>query len=264
VANVKKKYRTIFLSDIHLGSRGCQAKKLIKFLENTEADTIYLVGDIIDGWRMRRGIYWPQKHSEVIRLILKKASKGTVVHYIAGNHDEFLRKWMSFDLKFGNVYISNRQEYVSYHKSKLLVIHGDMFDVMMRSNLKWLMHIGDWSYNMLIWANTKLNWVREKLGLKYWSLSKYLKDRTKKAIQFIDNYEQNMIDYAHSKGYHGVICGHIHKAEMKGLSPTDWKDEDIPGRKPLFYMNCGDWVESCTALVEHTDGGFEVIYYEDD
>lgn len=247
--DAKKKYRTLFLSDIHLGSRGCQAKKLIKFLRSVEADTIYLVGDIIDGWRMKRGIFWPKSHTEVLRIILKKASTGTVVHYIAGNHDEFLRKWMSFDPRFGNIQISNQQRYISLKGDHYLVVHGDMFDVVMRKNLKWLAHVGDFSYNFLLLLNRKINWIREALGFPYWSLSQYLKGKTKKALSYIGDFEERMVDYARDKRYNGVICGHIHQSSNVML----------PGN--MHYLNTGDWVESCTAIVETEKGEFEVIHY---
>lgn len=259
MGSAKKKYRAIFLSDIHMGTKGCQAESLIEFLKSVECEKLYLVGDIIDGWRMKRGIYWPSTHNEIIRLILKKAKEGTHVYYIAGNHDEFLRPWMrygrfmsdSFKVsrpKFGNISISNKQIFDGIDGKRYLVIHGDLFDNLMRKNLKWIMHLGDFSYNALIWLNTRLNVMREWFGLPYWSLSKFLKDRTKRALKFIHDYEENMVDYAKAKGYNGVICGHIHKPDMK---------TDSDG---FVYINTGDWVENCTAVVE-SENGIDLIHY---
>lgn len=245
MAEIKKHY-AIFISDVHLGTRGCQAKKLIKFLKENTAPNIYLVGDIVDGWRMRRGIYWPQSHSEVIRLILQKEKEGSVIHYIAGNHDEFLRKWMYWGLNFGRMQITNRADYICAKGKRYLVVHGDMFDGVMRSEFKWIAHIGDFAYNVLISLNTKLNWIRLKMGLKYWSLSKFLKQKTKKALNYIDNFEIKIAQYAEKKNYHGVICGHIHQAENRKIDG-------------VHYINTGDWVESCTAVVQSDDGKWEII-----
>lgn len=239
-------YKSIFISDVHLGTRGCQAEKLVKFLDKHHCDNLYLIGDIIDGWRLSKRIYWPQSHSEVIRKVLTKSKNKTKVYYILGNHDEVLRKWLSFDLRFGRIKIINRQDYVSISGKKYLIVHGDMFDSLMRENLKWIMHVGDFAYNLLIWFNTKFNTVRKLLGLEYWSLSKYLKTKTKNALNFIDGFEHKLAHYAKNKGYDGVICGHIHCAANKTI-------EDI------HYMNSGDWVESCTAIVETHEGKFEII-----
>jgi UDP-2,3-diacylglucosamine pyrophosphatase LpxH len=237
---------SIFISDVHLGTRGCQAEKLNQFLKKNHAQKIYLVGDIIDGWRMRRGIYWPQAHSEVIRTLLKKEKEGCSIYYIAGNHDEFLRKWMYWDLNFGRIKIINHADYICALGKRYLVIHGDMFDGVMRAELKWLAHVGDFAYNALIWLNTKFNWFRLKLGMKYWSLSKFLKQKTKKALNYIDNFEDKISSYAKNKNYHGVICGHIHHAQ----------NSMIDG---IHYINTGDWVESCTAVVQSKDGNWSII-----
>lgn len=245
----KKHYKTIFISDVHLGSRGCQAEALIRFLKESEADEIYLIGDIIDGWRMRKGVYWPQSHSDVIREILKKAHNGTEIHYIIGNHDEFLRKWLMWDLRFGRVHLTNQKTHVGVNGKQYLVIHGDMFDVVMRKELKWLMRVGDVAYNFLLWANTKLNWVRYRLGLPYWSLSNYLKQRTKRALNYMSSYEENLVDYVKKNNYDGIFCGHIHNAKIENMNGIE-------------YMNTGDWVESCTAIVEHESGKFELIEYK--
>lgn len=262
------RYRSVFISDVHLGTKGCQAYKLIRFLKSVECENLYLVGDIIDGWRMKRALFWPKSHNEVIRQILKKAKNGTMVYYIAGNHDEFLRDWLlpvpgkgsEVPQFLGNVKISNREEYRTSDGRKFLVVHGDMFDVMMRKNLKWLMHVGDFSYNALIWVNTRFNWIREKFGLPYWSLSNYLKQKTKRAIRFISDYKDNMAEYAMQKRYDGVICGHIHQAEISERYAGMQGNEN----KFIQYVNTGDWVESCTAVVEREDRkGLHLVTYNE-
>ena len=242
----RKKYKSIFISDVHLGTRGCQAEKLCDFLKDSSADRLYLVGDIIDGWRLKKKHYWPQSHSDVIRRILTAAKRGTKVYYVVGNHDEVLRKWLNFDLRFGRIKIVNQHDHVGINGKKYLVTHGDMFDAVMHKNLKWLMHVGDWAYNFLIWFNTKFNIVRNWLGMEYWSLSKYLKGKTKQALNFIDGFEDNLAGYAKKRGYDGVICGHIHTAAQKEINGID-------------YINTGDWVESCTAIVETWEGEFKLI-----
>ena len=245
----KNHYRALFISDVHLGSKGCQAEALLEFLKYNTADTLYLVGDIIDGWRLRKKWFWPQSHTNVIESILSAAKKGTDVYYIAGNHDEFLRGFLRFGFTFGEVKLSNRETHIGADGKHYLVVHGDMFDGLMRADRKWIMHLGDNAYNLLLWINTKLNFVRRKLGLEYWSLSKSLKTRTKRAMNFIHSFEEQVADYCARKDYDGAICGHIHVAEMR----------DING---ITYMNDGDWVESCTALAEHADGRWEILHHK--
>ena len=240
-------YRALFISDIHLGSKGCQAEALYEFLETHTADTLYLVGDIIDGWRLKKKWFFPQSHTNVIEAILSMAKKGTDVYYIAGNHDEFLRGFLRFKMNFGEVKLSNREMHIGVDGRHYLVVHGDMFDGLMRADRKWIMHLGDNAYNLLLWINTKLNFIRRKLGLEYWSLSKSLKTRTKRAMNFIHSFEEQVADYCRRKDYDGAICGHIHVAEMR----------EIDG---IVYMNDGDWVESCTALAEHHDGRWELLH----
>lgn len=242
-----KHYRALFISDVHLGSKGCQADALCEFLDKHTADTLYLVGDIIDGWRLKKKWFWPQSHTNVIEEILSMAKKGTDVYYIAGNHDEFLRGFLRFKMNFGEVKLSNRETHIGVDGRHYLVVHGDMFDGLMRADRKWIMHLGDNAYNLLLWINTKLNSVRRKLGLEYWSLSKSLKTRTKRAMNFIHSFEEQVADYCRRKGFDGAICGHIHVAEMR----------EIDG---IVYMNDGDWVESCTALAEHHDGRWELLH----
>lgn len=242
-----KHYRALFISDVHLGSKGCQAEALYEFLETHTTDTLYLVGDIIDGWRLKKKWFFPQSHTNVIEAILSMAKKGTDVYYIAGNHDEFLRGFLRFKMNFGEVKLSNREMHIGVDGRHYLVVHGDMFDGLMRADRKWIMHLGDNAYNLLLWINTKLNFIRRKLGLEYWSLSKSLKTRTKRAMNFIHSFEEQVADYCRRKDYDGAICGHIHVAEMR----------EIDG---IVYMNDGDWVESCTALAEHHDGRWELLH----
>jgi UDP-2,3-diacylglucosamine pyrophosphatase LpxH len=237
-------YKSIFISDIHLGTRGCQADALCAFLKSNTCDNLFLVGDIVDGWRLRRKWYFPQSHANVIRRILTSAKRGTQVYYILGNHDEALRKFLQFDIVLGNIKLLDRYEYLAVNNKKYLVIHGDFFDVLMVDK-KWLMHLGDNLYNFMIWFNMHFNSVRMLFGFSYWSLSRWLKNNTKQAVNYIQNYEKHVSSYCKSEGYDGVICGHIHHAEIKIIHGIE-------------YMNDGDWVESATALLEHTDGTFEI------
>jgi len=239
-------YKTIFISDIHLGTRGCQAKAVNEFLKNNTCETLFLVGDIIDGWRLKKNWYFPQSHANVIRRFFTLAKNGTRVVYVAGNHDEMLRPLIPMGMSFGKIEVCNRYDYQGINGKQYLVVHGDMFDKIMLDN-KWLMHIGDSLYDFLIWSNTKLNIVRGWFGMDYWSLSKWLKHNTKQALNFIYKFEGHVANYCKNKGYDGIICGHIHTAVIK----------DIDG---IEYMNDGDWVESCSALVEHEDGTWEIIY----
>lgn len=240
-------YKSIFISDVHLGTRGCQADALCVFLKTHTSENLYLVGDILDGWRLKRRWYFPQSHANVIRRILTAAKRGTRVEYILGNHDEAGRKFLNFDISFGNIKISNRQDYVGIDGNRYLVIHGDFFDTLMHDK-KWLMHIGDTLYDTMIWVNIQFNKIRNLLGMEYWSLSKYLKQNTKQALNFINRYEEHLANYCKEHNYDGIICGHIHHAEIR----------EING---VIYMNDGDWVESVTALVEHLDGRWEIIHY---
>lgn len=243
------KYRSIFISDIHLGTRFSKAKKLLKFLKHHECEHLILVGDIIDGWAIKRKFIWPQTHSDVIQKILKKARKGTEVTFITGNHDEFLRPFVP--LVLGNsLNISNELDYNSLNGKKYYVTHGDFFDSITMTK-KWLAVLGDYGYDLLLHLNAGLNFVRRKLGIqKYWSLSKYVKDNVKSSISFINDFESVLSNHAKNKGYDGIICGHIHKAEIR----------DIDG---IEYLNCGDWVENCTAVVETYDGEFKIINWLD-
>ena len=238
-----KRVRTLFLSDIHLGTRGCQADRLLDFLRHYDADSIYLVGDIVDGWQLKAGWYWPQAHNDVVQKLLRKARKGARVRYIPGNHDEFLRDY--YGTHFGGIEVVENAIHVGVDGKRYLVIHGDLFDVVIR-HARWLAILGNSAYDFAIWLNTYFNAMRRKFGLTYWSLSKWAKLKVKNAVNFIGAYEVTLAAEAGRRNADGVICGHIHHAVIRG-DPS------------IRYINCGDWVESCTAVVEHFDGRFEII-----
>ena len=240
------KYRSIFISDVHLGTKDCQADKLNNFLKHNSCDTLYLVGDIIDAWRIQQNKWrWKQSHTNVVRRVLGHAKRGTRVVYVAGNHDEFLRPMIPYGFSFGLVEIHNQIEHIGADGKHYLVTHGDLFDGITRL-APWLAFLGDKTYDIILSINSKFNWIRHRFGFGYFSLSQYLKDRVKKAVDFIFKFEQNLAAYCKKRGFDGVICGHIHRAEIK----------QIDG---VIYMNDGDWVESCTALVEHLDGRWEIV-----
>jgi UDP-2,3-diacylglucosamine pyrophosphatase LpxH len=244
---MQQKYRSIFISDIHLGSRGCKADLLCDFLKHNKAQNLFLVGDIIDGWRLKKRWYWPQSHSNVVRKILTAANRGTNVYYIVGNHDEALRNWMRMIPKLGNLSITNRYDYTDLSGKRFLVVHGDMFDGLMQfGSGKLLMHIGDKLYDIIIRLNDIWSAVRERFNLPYWSLSKWIKHNTKQAVSYVLNFETLLSHYCKTKGYDGIICGHIHTAEIRTIDG-------------IIYMNDGDWVESCTALVETWKGEWQII-----
>ena len=238
-----RRVRTLFLSDIHLGTRGCQADKLLDFLRHYEADTIYLVGDIVDGWQLKSAWYWPQLHNDVVQKLLRQARKGVRLLYIPGNHDEFLRDY--YGTHFGGIEVLEDAIHVSACGKRYLVIHGDLFDVIIR-HARWLALLGNNAYDLAIWFNTYFNAIRRAFGLTYWSLSKWAKLKVKNAVKFIGEYENTLAAEARRRGVDGVICGHIHHAVIR----NDFG---------LSYINCGDWVESCTAVVEHFDGQLEIV-----
>lgn len=237
------RYRAIFLSDVHLGTRNAQTSALLDFLRCTDADTIYLVGDIVDFWKVKRGIHWPQSHNDVVQKLLRKVRKGSRIVYVPGNHDDALRQYAGSN--FGGIEIVQTSTHQTASGQKYLVMHGDEFDLVIR-NAQWLAKLGDIGYDAAMWANMPLNWVRQRLGLQYWSLSAYLKYRVKQAVSFIGTFEAALAAQAEREGYDGVICGHIHHASDRQI-----------GR--VHYLNCGDWVESCTALVENDSGQIEVV-----
>ncbi len=239
------RYRTVFLSDVHLGTRGCRADFLADFLQRTSCETLYLVGDILDGWRLRRGWYWDAHHDEVLRLVLMAARGGTDVVYIPGNHDEMFRAWLPMRLVVAGVRLCRDAVHETADGRRLLVMHGDEFDSVVRY-ARYLALLGDRAYAASLVVNRWFNLVRRRLGLPYRSLSAWLKRQVKEAVKAIDRFERAVADEARRRGVDGVVCGHIHHAEMR----------DIGG---VLYVNDGDWVESCTALVEHADGRLELL-----
>ena len=238
-------YRTLWISDIHLGTAGCQARYLIDFLKHNESDTLYLVGDIIDGWQLRRGWYWPQSHNDVVQKLLRKARKGTRVIYVPGNHDSMARQFMG--LAFGDIEVADEVIHVTADGRRFLVTHGDLFDGVMQ-HARWLAYLGDSGYTAILALNRWFNGLRTRMGYPYWSLSQYIKHKVKNAVSFITAFEKVMIDEARRCHCDGVICGHIHKAEIRTLDG-------------LLYCNDGDWVESLTALAETSDGTLEIIHW---
>ena len=244
----RRRYRTIWISDIHLGTRGCNAHMLIDFLDHVDSETMYLVGDIIDGWRLKKKFYWPAAHNDVVWRILKRAKRGTRIVYIPGNHDEMFRQFSG--LHFGGVEIRRKAIHTTADGRRLLVLHGDEFDAVMLAH-RWLAHVGDFLYEMLMRSNHLVNVVRRRFGMPYWSLSKHAKHKVKNAVEFIGRFEEVVAKAAGARGVDGVVCGHIHTAEFR----------DIDG---VEYYNDGDWVEGCTALVEHFDGRMEVLHWADE
>lgn len=244
-------YKTICVSDTHLGSKDAQAGLLNNFLKHNSCENLFLVGDIIDGWKIQQNKWrWRQSHSNVIRRILGMAKRGTKVTYVTGNHDEFLRPFVIHAFNLGNITVVNQAEYRDTDGNLLLVTHGDMFDGITRA-AKWLNLLGDKAYDFVLWVNTHFNQWRHRMGFGYWSLSKFLKKQVKRAVDFIFEFENTLVDYCRKRGYDGVICGHIHTPEIKIIDG-------------IIYMNDGDWVESCSALVEHWDGRWEIIYWTEE
>ncbi|MEN9474760.1 MAG: hypothetical protein RIS48_1480 [Pseudomonadota bacterium] len=240
--------RSIFISDLHLGTQGCQAKALLSFLKSNPSDHLYLVGDIIDGWQLRRRWYWPQEHNDVVQKILRRVRKGCRVIFVPGNHDEFVRHFV--DHHFGGVEVVTEAIHTTADGKRLWVVHGDLYDGVIQY-AKWLAHLGDTLYEFTLRLNRHLNSLRARLGLPYWSLSQYLKHRVKGAVNFISSFESAVAAEARKRGLDGVVCGHIHRAEMRIIDGT-------------LYCNDGDWVESLTALVEHQDGRLEIVHWPDE
>jgi UDP-2,3-diacylglucosamine pyrophosphatase LpxH len=238
-----RRMRALFISDIHLGTRGCQADLLLDFLRAHQAETIYLVGDIVDGWRLKRHWYWPASHNDVAQAFLRIARSGTRIIYLPGNHDEFLRDYLG--THFGGIEVLNRTVHETADGRRLLLIHGDQFDVVVR-HARWLAFLGDWAYASALAVNTYVNMIRRKLGFSYWSLSAWAKLKVKNAVNFIGAFEEALAREARENLMDGVVCGHIHHAAMHHVFG-------------VAYFNCGDWVESCTALGENTDGRMEII-----
>ena len=238
-------YRAIWISDIHLGTSGCKADFLLDFLRVNESDQLYLVGDIVDGWQLKRGWYWKQSHNDVVQKVLRKARKGTKVTYIVGNHDEVLREFLG--LRFGEILIENEAVHELRDGRRLWVTHGDLFDGVIQY-AKWLAYLGDTAYTMALKVNDHFNYLRHKMGMSYWSLSQYLKHRVKNAISFITAFEEALTTEARRRGYDGVVCGHIHRPEIREIDGT-------------LYCNDGDWVESLSALVETHEGELKLVYW---
>ncbi len=239
-------YRSIWISDIHLGTPGCQAGYLIDFLRHNESDHLYLVGDIIDGWQLKRGWYWTQAHNDVVQKVLRKARKGTQVTYIAGNHDEAARQFIG--LAFGDIVIRDEAVHTMADGRKFLVVHGDLYDAVVQQ-AKWLALVGDQLYSVILELNRWFNHVREKLGFGYWSLSQYLKHKTKNAVNFMTAFEDAVARAARERGFQGIVCGHIHKPQIKTIDG-------------IVYCNDGDWVESLSALVETFEGELKIIEWQ--
>ena len=239
-------YRAIFVSDIHLGTPGCQAESLLDFLKDHSSDYLYLVGDIVDGWQLRRRWFWPQSHNDVVQKLLRRARKGCQVIYVPGNHDEFARGFVGH--QFGGVEVVQEAVHITADGKRLWVIHGDYFDGVVQC-AKWLAYLGDTLYEFTLKLNRHFNSFRARMGMPYWSLSAYLKHKVKKALNYVMDFEEAVANEARERGHHGVVCGHIHRAEMR----------EING---VLYCNDGDWVESRTALVEHMDGRLELIYWQ--
>ncbi|MCK6434396.1 MAG: UDP-2,3-diacylglucosamine diphosphatase [Burkholderiaceae bacterium] len=235
--------RTVWISDLHLGTPGCQARALLDFLRELDCDTLYLVGDIIDGWQLRRSWYWPQLHNDVVQKLLRLARKGTRVVFVPGNHDEFARKYVAHN--FGGVEVVDDCIHELADGRRLWVTHGDLFDGVVQC-ARWLAYVGDVAYEFTLKVNRRFNQVRARLGLPYWSLSRYLKGKVKRAVSYVSDFEQAVAREARRRGVDGVVCGHIHHAEIRRI-------DDV------LYCNDGDWVESLTALVEHRDGRLEIV-----
>ena len=238
-------YRTVFLSDTHLGTRGCRSDFLAHFLGSFTCENMFLVGDIIDGWRLRTSWYWDEMHDEVVRLLLRHAAGGARVLYIPGNHDEMLRPWLSMGLELGGVRFADEAVHETRTGQRLLIIHGDQFDSVVR-HARFMALLGDKAYVASLNLNRWFNVARRRLGYPYWSLSQWAKRQVKEAVKAVDRFETALTSEARRRGLDGVVCGHIHHAEMRTIDGT-------------LYLNTGDWVESCTALVEHHDGRLELI-----
>lgn len=236
--------KTLFLSDLHLGTRACKTSYLKDFLKNVEAETIYLVGDIIDGWALKGSWFWSPEMNDIVRLLLKK-SKKSKVYYIAGNHDEMLREFIP--LGFGNIEVVNRAEFKTADGKKMVILHGDIFDAFVSSKV--LSMFGSALYDLIIWANNVHHFFLNKFGMKYWSLAEWVKSHTKEAVRAIERFETTAATYAKGKGFDSILCGHIHHTA----------DKEVDG---VRYLNCGDWVSSCTAIVEELDGRVRILDYK--
>ncbi|MDD5585373.1 MAG: UDP-2,3-diacylglucosamine diphosphatase [Alphaproteobacteria bacterium] len=242
------RYRAIWISDFHLGTRGCQADRILDFLKHTESEFLYLVGDIVDAWQLKKRWYWPQTHNDVIQKIMRRAHRGSQVYFIPGNHDEAARSFCG--LSFGGVQVVNEIVHTTASDQRLLILHGDQFDAFLH-HAKWLAKLGDTAYTFLLKVNGVLNYIRRKLGFSYWSLSAYLKHKVKNAMEHISAFETLVADEARRNNVDGVVCGHIHQIDMRKIGD-------------VLYCNDGDWVESCSALVEDFQGHLSLINWPND
>ena len=243
-APATRRVRTAWISDVHLGTRSSNAGALLDFIRDYEVETLYVVGDLIDVWQMRRGVYWPQQHNDVIQKILRKARKGTRIIYIPGNHDEFVA---GFYGDYGNITIQKHAIHTTANGRRILVMHGHELDTVVQ-NVRWLAFAGDLGYQFLLSLNPLINFVRRRCGCGYWSLSAYVKKRVKDAVSFIGQFEKAIVRYAEDYEVDAVLCGHIHSAAIRQFGD-------------ITYYNCGDWVETCSALVEDETGAIELVNY---
>ena len=241
------RFRTIWISDLHLGSSACQATRLLDFLRHTESKHLYLVGDIVDGWQLRRRWFWPQAHNDVVQKVLRKVRKGTAVTYICGNHDAFGRHFG--EISFGGIELRDEVIHVTADGRRLLVLHGDLFDGVVQY-ARWIAFVGDRLYLLALHVNRWFNAVRARLGFPYWSLSQFLKHKVKNAVSYISDFETAVAQEARRRGVDGVVCGHIHKAEIRSIDG-------------VLYCNDGDWVESLTALVEDDGGALSIVHWKE-
>lgn len=248
MARNRPRFRAIFISDIHLGTPGCQAGPLLDFLKQHSSQQLYLIGDIIDGWQLRRRWFWPQAHNDVVQKLLRRARKGCKVVFVPGNHDEFARAFLGHN--FGGIEVQEEAVHVTADGKRLWITHGDYFDAVIQ-HAKWLAYVGDHAYEMVLKLNRHFNSLRARLGLPYWSLSAYLKHKVKTAVSYVNDFERAVAAEARRLGHDGVICGHIHHAEMRLIDG-------------MLYCNDGDWVESRSALVEHHDGRLELVFWQDE
>jgi len=240
-----RRYRTLFISDVHLGSRNCQVELFLDFLERVRAERIFLVGDVVDGWKLRRSWHWPPSHNTVIQKLLRLARKGVEITYVPGNHDELLRDYCGYH--FGGIEVTRDAVHVTADGRRLLVTHGDHFDALFH-HTPWLTAVGDGAHYLAMVLNTCFNWIRRRLGLGYWSLATYLKHRVRGAVRYMEKFEGTLAAEARRRGFDGVVCGHIHQPGVR----------EVDG---VLYCNSGDWVENCTALAESADGTLEVLHW---
>lgn len=241
---MKTKYKSIFISDLHLGTRGCQYDRVLDLINSTQSENLFILGDFIDGWKLKKSKYWPQKHTDIVRKLLKRTKSNTCIHYIIGNHDEFLINFLG---SLGDKITIEEEFIYESHNKKFILCHGHQFDYVIK-HMKILGILGSIGYDSLIYINRKINQTRKKFNLTHWSLSKYVKDKVKNIVTFLSKYEKCLLDYVSQKKVDGIICGHLHQPCI------DKKEEN-------FYFNCGDWIENCTAIVEDYDGNFFLISY---